>query len=160
MEETGEEAEHAEENVDQGVGGAEAAFDPDWRGLVDEMMGVRGNGLLCVVVGILGKEWGVGNRYAYLREGGIGWRLSRGRYRMSTFLICWMSVYEDACFVGLKGSLILQRMVGGWRSGFGLCEIKCLCSRAKQILGCAGGSSSEIGPCESKEAQGNPLYLF
>lgn len=27
-------------------------------------------------------------------------------------------------------------------------------------LGCAGGSSSELGPCESKEAHYNPLYLF
>lgn len=31
VQEAGEEPEHAEENVDEGVGGAEAAFYPDWR---------------------------------------------------------------------------------------------------------------------------------
>jgi hypothetical protein len=30
VQEAGDEAQHAEEDVDEGVGGAEAGFDPDW----------------------------------------------------------------------------------------------------------------------------------
>lgn len=42
VKETGEVAEDAEADVYEGVGGAEAAFDPDWEGVVSSCLGLRG----------------------------------------------------------------------------------------------------------------------
>ena len=65
-----DEAEHAEADVDEGVGGTDAAFDPDCEDVLARFQSGDGDG-----------DGGT----TYQREVGTGWRLSRGRCPRSTF---------------------------------------------------------------------------
>ena len=70
VDESGEETETAEEDVDDGVGGAETALDPDCEELVEDSKEMRGTR----------RRWGV----AYLGVVGRGWRGRRGICRTCT----------------------------------------------------------------------------
>lgn len=87
VQQAGDETEAAEGEVDEGVGGADAGFDPD-----------------CLMMGVsYGREFGEsegwefwnlgwvkgGAEGAYLRWGGRGWRSGRGKCRCCTWCFGW-----------------------------------------------------------------------